>query len=609
MFCKHCGNKIREGARFCPICGQRIEDEAESGKASETTAKKAAEPDEQNDPAAEGNTTTNMSAGTDRQGEEVPVSPSPGKQTTSDGASADSQNGGERPLGPTVSEYASAKDTEQSSLDNLVRSTRGRARRKVPLILIVILVTLGLAGAAFAATYIYRHYFSPETKAEQVAVEEEKSAEEAQREEESRLEASRALYNDVLSDYQDAQSDGWAYTTGNEDQPWYEDVAVLSQCEQSGMIPFYTNDLSGWEVKYAYTDLGEDGVQDLVVAIVRPDASPDDYTVVGIFTSDGKTVYSAINGRITMRDWWHILAGGLVSEGGSAGAEMGAYSTYTVAKGQLELVDEASVDRTRTPKYLHNGEEISEDEYNSLVSSNSTQAALEWNNLADFLPIQADTTNLMDSETAALFESYASKCKEYIAAYGEPKEATSDNQRYNYYSGLALADLIDFNGDGTDELLLAYYDGSDFSTEVWSYSNDSLVEVYSYRGIPGSIEDDFYEWLVISSYDNTLTLYEYAYSDDVTTLTTTGYQLKNGSFKAVVTATGPGGNGYSSDSAFTVNGANVSYDDYSAALGTSESAYRLKWAASSEIYNDGSGTQCDAKTETEKTLRQLGIKN
>lgn len=614
MFCRNCGSKIREGANFCPVCGRATKASPTTKNDDTTSVQETSEAGGR----AEGNANPELPTKPSESEELVTDNPPHTEQEGDSGeAAANPRESGEKSEGAsqaegspqaTISKCAETEGPSQGSLEDAVRSTRNRSRRKIPLVLIIILVTLGIAGAAFAATYIYQRYFSPAAKAEQAAVEEEQRAAEEEQEREDRLEQSKALYNDVLSDYQSTQANSWNYDSGDAEQPWSEDLTMLSQFEQMGSIPFYATDLSGWEIKYAYTDLGEDGIQDLVIALVQQNAEETDYTVIGIFTSDGRSVYSAIDGMIGARDWWSIMPGGLVYEYGSGGSEIGGCYTYTVVEGQLSLVDELSMERDRIPKCLHNGEEISEDEYNALATANRTQAALEWTSLADFTPIQAEATEWMDAETSKRFAAFASKCEDYISDYGEATVSSMTNEygvAYDYYSGLGLAKLIDFDGDGSSELLLVYYDGSGFNTEVWRFSDGSLTKSYEYKGASGASDADANVCLVISSYNDAPTLYEYV--DDTSTYTSTGYQLKGDTFEAVVTAVRPSGNGFSNDATLTVNGDSVSSEDYSAALGTAKTEYKLKWLSDSSVYSYNGAVQYDAREETSKTLHQLGV--
>lgn len=94
-----------------------------------------------------------------------------------------------------------------------------------------------------------------------------------------------------------------------------------------------------------------------------------------------------------------------------------------------------------------------------------------------------------DEQKAA--DLYLAKCREYIDKYGEPD--THEYQNGTLATGLAVARLIDFNGDGMDELLVvcdtvpAPTDQSDafsdtqvdaYKVEVWAYKDGRISKVY-----------------------------------------------------------------------------------------------------------------------------------
>lgn len=120
-----------------------------------------------------------------------------------------------------------------------------------------------------------------------------------------------------------------------------------------------------------------------------------------------------------------------------------------------------------------------------------------------------------DEQKAA--DLYLAKCREYIDKYGEP---TFTSYEYtDLASGLAIARLIDFDGDGTDELLLAYdtkpapsgssytYDTSQkdaYKVEVWAYKDGKISKVYDVDGTVRSADDGSL-FVQISLFDGTET--------------------------------------------------------------------------------------------------------
>lgn len=120
---------------------------------------------------------------------------------------------------------------------------------------------------------------------------------------------------------------------------------------------------------------------------------------------------------------------------------------------------------------------------------------------ADDTQAAATTTDARTDEQKAA-DLYLAKCREYIDKYGK---ATLTHYDYvDLASGLAVARLMDFDGDGTDELLLAYdtvpapsgssfdYDSnqkSAYKVEVWAYKDGKISKVYDEPDTVRSADD------------------------------------------------------------------------------------------------------------------------
>ncbi|MCD8324432.1 MAG: tetratricopeptide repeat protein, partial [Clostridiales bacterium] len=80
--------------------------------------------------------------------------------------------------------------------------------------------------------------------------------------------------------------------------------------------------------------------------------------------------------------------------------------------------------------------------------------------------------------------SYYNKLMEYQEDYGEGViEVSSDYEYAGFYelSGLVFAELLDFDQDGKEELLLAYADTDndmDYVVEVWEYRDNKMSNVF-----------------------------------------------------------------------------------------------------------------------------------
>lgn len=88
------------------------------------------------------------------------------------------------------------------------------------------------------------------------------------------------------------------------------------------------------------------------------------------------------------------------------------------------------------------------------------------------------------SENDLRNKAFGEKCSELIKTYGPP--STQSQISTEYATGLCLADLIDFNGDGKDELIVAYaaskqpgsYDVPPVEIEIWSFDGQDLQQVF-----------------------------------------------------------------------------------------------------------------------------------
>ena len=88
------------------------------------------------------------------------------------------------------------------------------------------------------------------------------------------------------------------------------------------------------------------------------------------------------------------------------------------------------------------------------------------------------------------YEAYYQLILEYQEKYGEC-ELIEDGYE-SYLKGLCFAKLLDFNQDGDEELIIAYFDPAraeafyDHELEIWDYLDGELRQVYSDRTMIGS---------------------------------------------------------------------------------------------------------------------------
>ena len=191
----------------------------------------------------------------------------------------------------------------------------------------------------------------------------------------------------------------------------------------------------------------------------------------------------------------------------------------------------------------------------------------------------ATTTSDTRTDEQKAADLYLAKCREYIDEYGEP---TLTSYQYNdLASGLAVARLIDFDGDGMDELLLVYdtkpapsdsvysYDTDQkgaYTVEVWAYKDGKISKVYDE---PDSVRsaDDGSLFVQISTLDGTETCISTRTQDyDETTSSDVfrNYAFDGDEFDVALETASQSEQG-GSNTVFTVDGQEVSLDDEIAA--------------------------------------------
>lgn len=197
---------------------------------------------------------------------------------------------------------------------------------------------------------------------------------------------------------------------------------------------------------------------------------------------------------------------------------------------------------------------------------------------ADDAQAAATTTDARTDEQKAA-DLYLAKCREYIDKYGK---ATLTHYDYvDLASGLAVARLMDFDGDGTDELLLAYdtvpapsgssfdYDSnqkSAYKVEVWAYKDGKISKVYDEPDTVLSADDGSL-FVQISTLDGTETCVSTRTQDsDENTSSDVfrNYAFDGDEFDVALETASSSEQG-GSNTVFTVDGQEVSLDDELAA--------------------------------------------
>lgn len=197
---------------------------------------------------------------------------------------------------------------------------------------------------------------------------------------------------------------------------------------------------------------------------------------------------------------------------------------------------------------------------------------------ADDAQAAATTTDARTDEQKAA-DLYLAKCREYIDKYGK---ATLTHYDYvDLASGLAVARLMDFDGDGTDELLLAYdtvpapsgssfdYDSnqkSAYKVEVWAYKDGKNSKVYDEPDTVLSADDGslFVQICTLDGTETCVSTRTQDYDENTFSDVFRNYAFDGDEFDVALETASSSEQG-GSNTVFTVDGQEVSLDDELAA--------------------------------------------
>lgn len=127
-------------------------------------------------------------------------------------------------------------------------------------------------------------------------------------------------------------------------------------------------------------------------------------------------------------------------------------------------------------------------------------------------------------------------CINYIKSYGSIKWEELDSSEYGEnkakLTGLCYVRQMDFNGDGTDELMLCYSDSNVYYLEVWGYHKKDFVRLYKDEANSTDSETDG-SWV---SFYRKGDKYYICKSEKSNSETLKLYAMRSGSFKQKGTA-------------------------------------------------------------------------
>lgn len=173
---------------------------------------------------------------------------------------------------------------------------------------------------------------------------------------------------------------------------------------------------------------------------------------------------------------------------GESGFSMGKFKDAKEGSYTLKVTNKRTKVEYSIPVKLVSGSHKSEAETEITVQAPAKKPA------ADARKDNADGEGVDPSQIAA-YRAYSQKCHEYLNKYGEARVV----ETYGYaLTGFCVADLIDFDNDGSDELLTIAcsldegasqldWAGTDttkpYEVEVWSYVDGGLKRVYEQRWV------------------------------------------------------------------------------------------------------------------------------
>lgn len=231
-------------------------------------------------------------------------------------------------------------------------------------------------------------------------------------------------------------------------------------------------------------------------------------------------------------------------------------------------------------------------------------------------------------EVTKAYRAYYDKLTGYIEKYGEPGSESHHDGQTILATGVTVAKLIDFDGDGNEELLVAYntnkglsdqevtsqkaLDG--FKVEVWSYRDGKVEVVYDE---PNTVmhSNGGYAWLQVMEQNDVPLLETYAYGEDdsgKTTETATYRRFGDGEFQTVLETKLT----YSYDDlpnmTRTVDGAKVdegAFDKATADIHVSEQFSMIEWPGTSPAEDGRTTYTIEGNTKlTNDTLATLKAK-
>ena len=102
-----------------------------------------------------------------------------------------------------------------------------------------------------------------------------------------------------------------------------------------------------------------------------------------------------------------------------------------------------------------------------------------------FIIVLSHTISVQNSKNEQFCKDAGNVCTEYIREFGSIKYDALDPNVYGEnrarLTGLCYARQMDFDNDGSQELMLCYNNNNVYYLEVWGYSHKDFIQLYSYE--------------------------------------------------------------------------------------------------------------------------------
>lgn len=153
-----------------------------------------------------------------------------------------------------------------------------------PTVLGLLIAFFVLTTVAVAAALIYFNIYLPSQRQGGEQGQAEQAAEPTVEESESEQISDASAFDSKLTAYREALSSGWQVDAGSVDDDVAGVAELLGGATASNAV---SDEQASWVASYAIEDLNDDGLSELVVALVGPDGG---YRPLAVYATDGATV-------------------------------------------------------------------------------------------------------------------------------------------------------------------------------------------------------------------------------------------------------------------------------------------------------------------------------